>query len=189
MFPNFLQFLFGILLKISYLCTEMNKKELNNSLRTKAVSCGLCNDWQKEWRQDWNLDRMVSQFYRGIDFFINKRFMSNEFIKDNFDKDFLRRNGVLVDDAYSLLNPQNAILIGDSKATIRFNGYSTGTVNVLDNSDAKIVAKGDSFVMVHAYGNSQVNVEQKDKSKVVVVTHSKQCVVISDDNITLRGGK
>jgi len=167
----------------------MNEKELNNSLRTKAVNCGLCNGWQEEWRQDWGLDKMISQFYRGIDFFIDKRFVSNEFIKNSFDKDFLRRNGVLVDDAYSLLNTPNAIFIGDSKATVRFNGFSTGTVNVLDNSDARIVAKGNSFVMVHAYGSSQVSIEQKDKSKVVVVTHSKQCVVISDDNITLREGK
>lgn len=161
----------------------MNKKELNNSLRTKAVSCGLCNDWQKEWRQDWNLDRMVSQFYRGIDFFIDKRFVSNEFIKDNFNKDFLRRNGIIVDDTYSMVNPLYSILVGKSKSTIRMNGYKAGTTYILDNSEVNVKASGKSFIIVHAYGCAKINAEQDDKARVVVIKHSTQCHVVAKENI------
>ena len=163
-----------------------NGKELNKSLREMTISCGLCQQWQGEWKQDWNLDKMVSQFYRGIDFFISKRFMPNGFIKGNFDRDFLRENGVLVDDEYSLLCPRNAILIGKSKSNIRFNAYNTGTLYILDESVAKVTAKGGAFVMVHVYGKAQLEAEQTDKARIVVVNHSEESIIIAADNVKVR---
>ena len=68
--------------------------------------CGLCNQWQMEWSIDWNNDRMISQFYRGIDFYLKTRFVDRQFIKENFDIGLLRKNGILVDDTYSLINPE-----------------------------------------------------------------------------------
>ena len=164
----------------------MNKKELNKELRTQAINNGLCAMWQKEWKKDWDLDKMISQFYRGIDFFLDKRFVSNNFIKENFDRDFLRKNGILVDDTYSLLNPRNAILIGESQSTIRFNNYMVTTIYVIDNSKAKILAKGHSSVIVHLLGNPQVEVEQKEHGNVLIINHSKESVIISDDGIKIK---
>lgn len=164
----------------------MNKKELNKELRAQAINNGLCAMWQKEWKEDWDLDKMISQFYRGIDFFLDKRFVSNNFIKENFDRYFLRKNGILVDDTYSLLNPRNAILIGESQSTIRFNNYMVTTIYVIDNSKAKILAKGHSSVIVHLLGNPQVEVEQKEHGNVLIINHSKESVIISDDGIKIK---
>lgn len=160
--------------------------ELNKELRTQAINNGLCAMWQKEWKEDWDLDKMISQFYRGIDFFLDKRFVSNNFIKENFDRDFLRKNGILVDDTYSLLNPRNAILIGESQSTIRFNNYMVATIYVIDNSKAKILAKGHSSVIVHLLGTPQVEVEQKEHGNVLIINHSKESVIISDDGIKIK---
>lgn len=164
----------------------MDKKELNNELRTQAINNGLCAMWQKEWKNDWDLDKMVSQFYRGIDFFLDKRFVSDAFIKDNFEKDFLRKNGILVDDTYSLLNPSKAILIGNSQSNIRYNNYKVSTIYIIDNSKAKIIAKGHSAVIVHLLGSPQVEVEQKEHGNVLIINHSKESVIISDDGIKIK---
>lgn len=161
-------------------------KQLNKELRENAVSCGLCHQWKSDWKKDWSLETMIAQFYRGMDFFIKNRFISNDFIKESFDLTFRRDNGVLVDDKYSLLSPMNAILLGNSESVIRFNSYDVCTMYVLDDSCVKIIAKGNAFVLVHAYGNAQLGIEQKDKASVAVIKHSNGCVVISDDDITVK---
>lgn len=164
----------------------MNKTELNERLRKAAIDCGLCEQWQHEWENDWDSTKMISQFYRGIDFFLDKRFISNEFIKENFDKDFLRKWGILVDDTYSLLNARHAILIGDSTSTIRINNHNVSEIYVIDNSKAKIIAKDNAKVIVRLLGKAQIEVEKKGSANVTVINHSKDSVIISNDNIKIR---
>ena len=164
----------------------VDKKELNVKLRKSAIESGLCDDWQKMWEKDWSLDKMVERFYQGIDFFLEKRFMSNQFIKDNFDKDFRRKNGVLVDDKYSLLNPEHAILIGESVSTIRYNGTNCATIYITDQSSAKVIAKNMSFVLIHILGNAKVECQQEHNAKVVAILHSHEASVVSDGNATIR---
>lgn len=164
----------------------INEKELNKELREFAISNGLCNKWQREWREDWDKDKMVSQFYRGIDFYIKNRFVSNDFLKNSFDVEFLRSKGILVDDTYSLLNPENAILIGKSSSNIRFNDRNISTLYILDKSKAKITAKGKSFVMVHLFGMAEVEAEQESGGEVVAIVHSTDCVVSSDSGVKIK---
>lgn len=164
----------------------INDSELNKELRDSAIRYGLCNQWQNEWRKDWDKDKMVSRFYKGIDFYLKNRFVSNDFIKNNFDLNFLRNKGILVDDTYSLLNPENAILIGNSSSNIRFNGRNISTLYILDKSKAKITAKGKSFVMVHLLGMSELEAEQESGAEVVAIVHSTDCVVSSDSGVKIK---
>lgn len=161
-------------------------KELNTQLRNKAINCGLCNQWQKEWKNDWDFEKMANQFYLGLDFYLKTRFMSKEFIKQSFDLDYRRKNGVLVDDKYSLINPKNSILIGDSDGTIRVNGTSSSNIYVTDNSKLKIIGRNRSFVIVHALDNAQIYAEQYDKARLVVIKHSHDAKISTFGNVTLR---
>ncbi len=164
----------------------MNEKELNKTLRESAISCGLCAQWQKEWENDWDMERRFSQFFRGLDFFLKHRFMTNQFIKDNFSEYARRSHNVIVDDEYSLANPRQALVAGESNTTIKIDAWSVSTIYVLDSSFAKVTAKDSSFVMVHVLDNAQVNIEKKDFAKVFVYLHSKDAVVISYDNIKIK---
>lgn len=169
-----------------YLCSIMNNKELNNELRTKAIANGLCKQWQNEWKEDWDQDKMIRQFYRGLDFFLKRRFMSNDFMKQNFDIKFRRENGVLVDDKYSLMNPETALLIGNSESTIRVNGCQASHVYVLDDSKIKVYAKNKSFVIVHALGSAQIEAKAYDSARLVVIQHSHDIKLNVDENIVLK---
>lgn len=159
---------------------------INRILRQKAISSGLCEIWQQEWKYDWDSERMVSQFYRGIDFFLKYRFMSNEDFKEYFDKDFLRNHGVLVDDRYSLLNPKNAILIGNSQSTVRINSYNVCTVYAVDCSSVNVIAKNSSFVMIHLLGQAKAEVCQDDKAKAVVIRHSPDNAVTTYGSVSVK---
>lgn len=150
----------------------MNEKIINKLLKEKAIDCGLCDQWKKEWEQDWDFEKLANQFYRGLDFYLKTRFIPTKFFKESFDIDFLRKNGILVDDKYSLLNPENAILIGNSNGTVRMNGFKATNVYVVDKSHLKIIAKNRSFVIVHALDRCVINASKNDLAHLVVIKHS-----------------
>lgn len=164
----------------------MEVKILNKELRKRAVDNGLCQQWQNEWLCDWDLKKMVAQFYRGIDFFLQKRFISNDFIKENFEKQFLRENGIIVDDKYSLLNPEYAIFLGNSSSTIRYNGRNVSTIYITDNSSVKILAKTRSVTIVHLLGSAFCETEQDDTATIVVIVHSELARIAVSKNTKVR---
>lgn len=161
-------------------------EEINRELRNSAVMCGLCNQWQMEWSIEWNYDRMISQFYRGIDFYLKTRFVDRQFIKENFDIDLLRKNGILVDDTYSLINPEKVILIGNSRSTIRVNSNKSSVIYLTDNAEVKITAKNRSFVIVHALDNATITARQNESARLVIIKHSYNLTILPDTNAVIR---
>ena len=164
----------------------INEKELNKSLREKAISNGLCAQWQRDWKKDWDVEEMISKFFKGLDFFLKNRFMSNEFMKDNFDIDVRRSHNVLVDDDYQLSNPKQSLITGNSNARINVDSWNVATIYIIDNSFTKVIAKENAFVMVHVLDSAQVNVTQEGDSKVFVYVHSKDSVVITTGKVTVK---
>lgn len=164
----------------------IDNKALNELLRQKTIACGLCSQWQSEWNEDWDLDRMATRFYRGIDFFLEKRFLTISEIKDMFDQKWLRDNGILADDDYSLLNPENAILLGNSKSTVRLNGSNAANVYVTDNSWAKVIVKDRAFVIVHVLGKAQVDIKRYGRASCTVILHSEEAVIDADDSVKVK---
>lgn len=164
----------------------MENSELNKQLREAAIKNGLCEQWQGYWRRDWDFEKMVERFFTGIDFFLKNRFISNYMFKDGFSKDFLRKHAVLVDDEYSLLNPEKSILIGKSQSNMRFNGRTIATSYIVDQSVGNITAKGKAFVLIHLLDDAHVNVIQQDSAEVVVIIHSPTCKVTTSDTITIK---
>ena len=139
-----------------------DNSQLNKDLRDMAIACGLCNEWQGLWKNDWSEEKMVVMFYKGIDFFFDKRFMSNDFIKQRFGSDFRYANGVLVDEKRSMMNMKHACILGKSEATLRYNLSHNGEVYVADNSHLHLIARNNSFVIVRLIGNAQADIEKKD---------------------------
>lgn len=164
----------------------MDNKELNIALKKLAKQHGMCEKVRKQWDKDWDLDTMISQFYRNIDFFLKERYIPKNFFNELFEKEWLRNNAVLVDDKYSLLNPKYAILIGASDSKIRYNGKSVSTLYITDSSEAEVTAKGESFVMVHMMDSARINAHQFDKAKIVIIKHSTSCRATSDDDVVIR---
>lgn len=157
---------------------------VNEKLRNEAVNLGLCDKWQSEWKESWDKQKLIDKFYEGLDFCIINHYPSNEFIKRNFDRDLLRKNGLLVDDEYSLLNPKQSILLGTSKSTVRVNAMNVSRIWVRDISSVKIIARGYAGVIVHVL-DSTCSVKlvderiKKDDGGIVVIVHSE------NDNIEL----
>ena len=161
-------------------------KQINNELRDKAVNCGLCKQWQNDWEKEWDLERMASQFYRGIDFYLKNRFIPKDYFKNAFGLDYLRKKGCIVDDIYSLTNPENCILIGNSQSTVRVNAENASNIYVIDDSKLKVIARNRSFVIVHALDNAQIEAWQYDNARVVIIRHSEDIKITTNGNVKVK---
>ena len=164
----------------------MEEKILNKHLRQMAVGCGLCKQWQKDWEDDWDLSKMVDKFYEGIDFYLKTRFIPNLYLKENFPVEFLRKNAILVDDKYSIMNPEQAILIGESESTIRMNGREVSTVYVTDHSRLKVLAKDKSFIIVHALDSAEIEGETEGLGDIVIIRHSKNVKIKNNGGVRIK---
>lgn len=161
-------------------------ESINHKLREKAVSLGLCKEWQGMWNQDFDNDELADMMYRGIDFCIMNRYPSKEFLTDNFSLEFLRDKKIFVNDRRSTNNPENSIAIGKSEVKYRFNGSNSGNIYALDGSNIKVISKNRSFAIVHAFDNSHISAEQYDAAKLIVLRHSPNVSVATVGNVTVK---
>lgn len=151
----------------------MDIKIINNELRDEAIRLGLCNEWQQLWSKDWDFTKLVERYKKGIDFCMENHYPSDNFVKNNFDRELLRKNFILVDDKYSFLNPKVCVVTGNSDSNIRFNAWSSGEVYISGSSNVTLTAKNYSFVMVHLYEESSISAIASDKARIVIIKHAK----------------
>lgn len=169
-----------------------NIKEINNRLRESAIRSGICQQWRREWQQEWTEQQLVQRFFKGIDFFIETRFISPNDINALFPKDFLRRNAIIVDDHFSLLNPRQddgtryAAIIGESTANIRINGRNMASIYACDNAKLKIIAHNSSWLMIHLYDKAAAEIQNTETTTITVITHSANNTVTSSSPIILK---
>lgn len=164
----------------------MEQNIINTTLRSQARTLGLCDQWFNNWKDNTADHQLADMFYRGIDFCIQHRFPSIAFIRENFPINFLRQKGIIANDSYSLLNPANAAIIGNSKATIRANAWAKPLVYALDNSTLTVEAKGNSTVYIHAFDNIAIKASTQDLARIVIFLHTKNATINADGSVSVR---
>ena len=175
----------------------MTSKEISIKLREDARRLGLCDEWYGKWKDDSSLQELIDKFKRGNDFCFSKRWPSLSFIKKHFPQTLLRQNGILVDDTYSypVRNPETRrlvyirdyVLFGDSRSTIRYSfSKHSSNVWVRDTSRLKVDVKYGAFILVHLFDKATVEVKTDLVSKVCVIKHSAESVIIKDGVVTVR---
>ena len=164
----------------------MTDKELSIDLKTMAIHLGLCEEWQSEWREDITRQELLDKYFEGLDFPMRFHWPTNEYIKQNFPQDLLRKNNLLVDDTRSLLNPKQTVILGESKVIVRVNGHSSSTIYIRDNSSVKFHIKNDAFVIVHLFENAHVDIEVLDVPRVLVLKHSLQATVKATNGVKIK---
>ncbi len=140
---------------------------LNRSLRSSAISLGLCQQWQSEWQSDKTPDELIRMFRRGQDFCIAHDFPTLETIRACFSPSDLERNGIYLDadldtdtDSQSS-DPENPhattlqngtyIFLGTCRGTVRFPRWSAAILYVRHDSHLHIEAGDFSRIQIHLY--------------------------------------
>ena len=156
----------------------MKLEEINKALYEKGVEHNMCSDVRDSWVNTLDKQELIDLWYANYDFALINHYPSNSDIKKFFDKKILRENNVLVDDKWSLLNPQKAMILGDSESNIRFNAFHVGQVWVRDNSMANIYVRDNADVTVCVIDHAEVNiVNYNSTARVLVIKYSPKVSV------------
>lgn len=163
---------------------DMTTKELNDTLREEGRFLGMCDEFYNE-KWDFSLEQLVERMFKGIDFCLQHHWPSNEFIKKNFKRDFLREQGIFVDDEYSICNVQESLVLGGSKVRYRYSGKYYGNIRVRDLSLVEVTARGDGLVIVHLFERACAKVERSEKAKVAIIKHSPKVLVSASEGVRI----
>lgn len=164
----------------------MNEKDLSRTLLTQAVSLGLCTQWTEQWGEP-DQQGLIDKYLHGIDFCIKKGYPTNTFIKEHFDKDILHRNNIFVDEDVQARNMKHiAVLSGNCKGTLLFDGFSVCDIYVRHDSEVTIDCSQYCKVFINVYDRAKVNVIQKDIASVYVYIHGEDCIVETDGDVMQR---
>lgn len=154
----------------------MKSKERNETLFAQAKELKMCPAVHRAWYgKTWDADTLADMMYRNMDFCIDNRWPAKGTLKGLFSDEERHRNGIVVEEQWSLLNTTFATIIGDADAKARYNAFNVGKIYVFDNAKCEVTAKGHASVTVHVYDSATVNVTSQDKAHVLVVTHSTHC--------------
>lgn len=187
--PEFCILVFYMVVCFVYLhkmVLNMEVKDLSSRLKKDAIALGLCNQWQQEWKDNEDKQSLIKKYFDGLDFPLKYHWPSNQFIKENFEQNLLRKNNILVDDTRSLLNPTEAVILGNSKATIRVNSQNSSIIYIRDKSCVDIFAKNTAFVIVHVFEDASVKVKTFDTPRVLVLIHSEHTNIEASQGVIIK---
>ena len=142
-------------------------------------------------------EELIQLFTRGLDFCIQHRWPSKQFIQHHFSQELLREHGILVDDIRSypvrnhetrrLIYLKDFVLIGNSSTIIRYS-FRPHMCNVwaMDNSKVRVEAKYGAFILVHLFDNATADVFTDLVSKCTVIRHSTGTSVKREGVVTIK---
>lgn len=134
------------------------KKNLSMALRDEADDLGLCSAWHRAWHDDSTQQELIDKYLKGIDFCLMHHWPTAGFIRKHFDVDILRRNGVLVNDRYSIRNKPEIVISGNSDAIVRLDGDCSSRIYVGDDSKARVFVKTAEKVIVEVRDRASVEI-------------------------------
>lgn len=128
---------------------------LNETLRNDAIKLGLCQQWQNEWMSNKNMGQLIKMYKRGIDFCIEHKWPSCDWIVENFDRAELRDNKVFIREINFLtIIPSGIAVVRESKAKLVTERNAVVTLHCQDCQDIIIKAGKGSIVFVHLHNSN-----------------------------------
>ncbi len=164
----------------------MEQKEITLQIKEEAINRGLCQMWQQRIHPDMTMDELAYLYTSGYDFCMTKDVPNIDFFRQHL-KGNCEKYGVYVDDSVADINIKKIFLLGDTNASLHYDG-GTARVFVKHNSSCAVMAMGCSNVTIYAYDNAKVVVSADKSSKVYVITHGDSVNIsnVTPDHILIR---
>ena len=124
-------------------------------------------------------DDLIKMYLKGIDFCLSNEYPSNEFIRQHFIG-VCEAYGVFLDETITAENFEHVVALGDCEGAAAFNGWNAGQVFVKHRSRLKVLATGNSFVVVDVFDETAVEIEARDNAKVCVNHYGGKITTTTD---------
>ena len=152
--------------------------KVNKQLARDAKKKGICEEWYERLVKTKDKELLIKMYLEGIDFCLSNEYPNNEFIRKHFVGS-CEAFGVFLDHVIKAINFRHVVALGHCEGTATYDGWNVGQVFIKHQSRLKILATGNSFVMVDVFDETTVEVEARDNAKV--------CVNLYDGNLTATG--
>lgn len=141
--------------------------EVNKRLARDAKKKGICEEWFARLVETKDKGELIKMYLKGIDFCLSNEYPSNEFIRQHF-VGTCEAFGVFLDEPITAENFQHVVALGDCEGAATYDGWNVGQVFLKHRSRLKVLATGNSFVVVDVFDETAVEVEARDNAKVCV---------------------
>lgn len=157
---------------------------LSDKMKTEAISLGLCQEWQNEWKDNSSKEEMAKKYIKGLDFCIEHDWPSTKAMKELFGDEVMNRNGIWVDAKGEIPVMPIMVLNGNCDVDIACRGFDVSTIWVRHNSKARIKVEGFALVRIKVFDGSFVDVSNTSNRSVIVYQY-EGCVA-TDGNVTVK---
>ena len=162
------------------------KKNLGKQLKSQAEMLGACKKGLDNL-ENLSEHELVNRYIHFIDFAVSANFPSNEFIKENFDKEILHKHNIYVDECVERRNARTVVVIqGKCTGNLFYDSFTTSDIYVRHDSDISIDCSRMSKVFINLYDNAKVHISQRDGATVYVYKHGDKCKVSYEGEVMVR---
>lgn len=159
--------------------------EVNKRLARDAKKKGICEEWFTLLLQTEDKRELIKMYLDGIDFCLSNEYPSNDYIRRHF-VGTCEAFGIFLDEAITAENCQHVIALGGCEGTATYDGWNVGQVFVKHQSRLKVLATGNSFVVVDVFDETAVEVEARDNAKVCVNQYGGTLTTTTDDEAVIK---
>lgn len=163
------------------------KNTLSDICKEKAVSLGLCDQWQQEWEDNSSKEVLIEKYLRGIDFCLKHNYPSVDFIKEKFGET-INSFGIYADENALIVNSHMSVLLGDTNASVLMQGI-VGEIYVRHQSVLELVASNNAKVWVNTLDFTTVRIWCDETSKVFLHNYGDAKIEIHGENISIKERK
>lgn len=154
-------------------------ENLSKILKEEARYIGLCEKWEKKWKEDITIQELVDNYLLGIEFCLKYDFPSIETLKSHID--IVNEKNIYCDQSFDVENQKLVVLLGKSKGKITMNN-AIGEIYACHESELEVCATGGSKVWINALDFSKIKIET-DGNSVVYLHNYGDCCIESSGNI------
>lgn len=163
--------------------------DLQEDLKRKAIACGLCEQWQREWGKP-DEDELINKFIEGIDFCIEHNYPTNDYIIRHFKQETLHRHGVYVSEDFMAVNPPVIVAQGECNGKVALHDVVSRDIYVRHTSRLKLTVTDYARASVRVHDNAIVDIDNKGYGRVYVYQYggkvrAKGDVIIRDRRKTI----
>lgn len=141
----------------SYLIKELSRYEACKPALIKA--------------RNMNVDELLQLYIKNIDYSIESKLLTPEFLKSNASLGQLNHAGIYVDTSGSIINPGTLVLLGSGVVKTLHSDYNVSRIYTAQSTKLTVDACGNSHVTIDAYGDSEVIIHEHDKAHVFITLH------------------
>ena len=157
---------------------------ISEELKNRAISLGLCQNWQNEWGSPTR-EQLVDLYLRGIRWCMERSYPPISYMDENFG-DILEDYNIYTFGERAIFSEQNVVLRGEAKAVFNYTNNEHATLHLGDNTWSDLFVFDSSVVTVNLYQGAELMISMCDSDAKVYVYQYGGTVKIEDPSENIK---